>query len=119
LSCKRAPAEAVTHQAARPGKIALEHSAFFLLISSETLHGLLTLCLCRRPNLGAVIHQSGLQGSECKFATTDFPFQKVYLASLGPRRHVGLLALRWTGRSFACSEYQLRRFVYRNTEANG
>jgi len=31
---------------------------------------------------------------------------------------VDLLALRWTRRSFACSKYQLRGFVYRNAEAN-
>ena len=57
-----------------------------------------------------------VQRASC--ATTDFPFQKVYLASRGARRRVGLLALRWTRRSFACSKYQRRGFVYRNAEAN-
>ena len=70
-------------------------------------------------SLSAVIYQSESTGlKRASFATTDFPFQKIYLASRGARRCVDLLALRWTRRSLACSKYQLRRFVYRNAEAN-
>src|SRR5882762_5867508 len=45
-----------------PRKLALEYSALFPPISSETFHGLLTLCLCHRPSLNAVIYQSGSTG---------------------------------------------------------
>src|SRR5882762_6385416 len=103
-----------------PRKLALEYSALFPPISSETFHGLLTLCLCHRPSLSGVIHQRGSTGFErASCATTDFPLQKVYRATRGARRRVGLLVLRRTRRSLACSKYQLRRFVHRNTEANG
>ena len=70
-------------------------------------------------SLSAVIHQRGSTGVErASCATTDFPLQKVYRATRGARRRVGLLVLRRTRRSLACSKYQLRRFVYRNAEAN-
>jgi hypothetical protein len=58
-----------------------------------------------------------VQRANC--ATTDFPLQKVYRATRGARRRVGLLALRRTRRSLACSKHELRGFVHRNTEANG
>jgi len=102
-----------------PGKLALRYSALFLPISSETFHGLLTLCLCHRPSLSAVIHKEVHRVQRASCATTDVPIQKVYRATRGARRRVGLLALRRTRRSLACPKYQLRRFVYRNTEANG
>jgi len=43
-------------------ELALEYSSLFLPISSETFHGLLTLCLCHRPSLSDVIHQRGSPG---------------------------------------------------------
>ncbi len=71
----------------------------------------------RPPCCDAPTRVHRVQRANC--ATTDFPLQKVYRATRGARRCVGLLALRRTRRSFACSKYQLRRFVHRNTEAKG
>jgi len=50
------------HRSVIPGEEALESSAFSLPSSSETFHGLLTLCLCHRPSLNAVIHDGGSTG---------------------------------------------------------